>query len=86
MRSPSTAFQRLTANRTLPTLRYLFRVAIAKEAYKWCTINLKNMNLELYQEMALIQDIPEYEMYQGDIATPIDFIPHSTLPNDRGTL
>jgi hypothetical protein len=34
------------------------------------------MNIELYQEIALIQDIPEYEMYQGDIATAIDFIPH----------
>lgn len=34
------------------------------------------MNLELYQEIALIQDVPEYEMYQGDIATVIDFIPH----------
>ncbi|MDB9517011.1 DUF4926 domain-containing protein [Roseofilum reptotaenium CS-1145] len=34
------------------------------------------MNLELYQEIALIQDVPKYEMYQGDIATLIDFIPH----------
>ncbi|MDJ1170343.1 DUF4926 domain-containing protein [Roseofilum sp. BLCC_M154] len=34
------------------------------------------MSLELYQEIALIQDISEYGMYQGDIATLIDFIPH----------
>ena len=32
------------------------------------------MNLELYQEIALAQDVPEYKLYQGDIATPIDFI------------
>lgn len=36
------------------------------------------MNLELYQEIALTQDIPEYQLKQGDIAILIDFVPHPT--------
>ncbi|MBP0028422.1 DUF4926 domain-containing protein [Roseofilum reptotaenium CS-1145] len=35
------------------------------------------MNLEHYQEIFLLQDVPEYGIYQGDITTLIDFIPHS---------
>lgn len=34
------------------------------------------MNFELYQDIALIQDFPEYQLNQGDIATLIDFVPH----------
>ncbi|HEY9704061.1 MAG TPA: DUF4926 domain-containing protein [Allocoleopsis sp.] len=36
------------------------------------------MNLELYQEIALTRNIPEYQLKQGDIATLIDFVPHPT--------
>lgn len=36
------------------------------------------MNLELYQEIALSRDIPEYQLKQGDIATLIDFVDHPT--------
>jgi len=36
------------------------------------------MNLELYQEVALTCNIPEYQLKQGDIATLIDFVPHPT--------
>jgi Domain of unknown function (DUF4926) len=38
------------------------------------------MALELYQEVALTRDLPEYELRAGDIATLIDFVPH---PNDE---
>jgi hypothetical protein len=34
------------------------------------------MNFELYQDIALIKDFPEYQLNQGDIATLIDFVPH----------
>ena len=36
------------------------------------------MNLELYQEIALTRNIPEYQLKKGDIATLIDFVPHPT--------
>ncbi|MEC4988856.1 MAG: DUF4926 domain-containing protein [Oscillatoria sp. PMC 1068.18] len=36
------------------------------------------MNLELYQEIALTRNLPEYQLQQGDIATLIDFVPHPT--------
>jgi hypothetical protein len=35
------------------------------------------MNLELYQEIALSRDLPEYNLKTGDIATIVDFVPHS---------
>lgn len=34
------------------------------------------MDLELYQEVALTRNFPEYQLQQGDIATLIDFVPH----------
>ncbi|MCT7971896.1 DUF4926 domain-containing protein [Laspinema olomoucense] len=34
------------------------------------------MTLELYQEVALTCDLPEYNLRAGDIATLIDFVPH----------
>jgi hypothetical protein len=34
------------------------------------------MKLELYQEIALNRDFPEYNPRQGDMATPIDYVPH----------
>jgi hypothetical protein len=34
------------------------------------------MKLDLYQEIALNQDFPEYNLHRGDIATLIDYVPH----------
>ncbi|NJL54732.1 DUF4926 domain-containing protein [bacterium] len=34
------------------------------------------MSLELYQEVALTCDVPEYKLRAGDIATLVDFVPH----------
>lgn len=34
------------------------------------------MNIELYQEIALTHDIPQYQLKRGDIATLIDFVEH----------
>lgn len=34
------------------------------------------MTMELYQEMALTRDLPEYGLRAGDIATLVDFVPH----------
>jgi len=34
------------------------------------------MTLELYQEVALTRDLPEYELRVGDIVTLIDFVSH----------
>jgi hypothetical protein len=34
------------------------------------------MTLELYQEVALTRDLPEYELRAGDIATLVDFVSH----------
>jgi hypothetical protein len=34
------------------------------------------MAIELYQEVALTQDLPEYGLRTGDVATLIDFVPH----------
>ncbi len=34
------------------------------------------MTLELYQEVALTCDVPEYNLRAGDIATLVDFVPH----------
>jgi Domain of unknown function (DUF4926) len=36
------------------------------------------MALELYQEVALVRDVPEHHLRAGDIATLIDFISHPT--------
>ena len=36
------------------------------------------MHLELYQEVALTHDVPEYALYTGDIVTLIDFVDHPT--------
>jgi hypothetical protein len=34
------------------------------------------MTMELYQEVALTRDLPEYGLRAGDIATLVDFVPH----------
>jgi len=34
------------------------------------------MEIDLYQEIALKRDFPEYNLHQGDIATLIDYVPH----------
>jgi hypothetical protein len=34
------------------------------------------MSLELYSEVTLTQNIDEYNLQAGDIATLIDFVPH----------
>jgi Domain of unknown function (DUF4926) len=34
------------------------------------------MALELYQEVTLTRDLPEYDLKAGDIATLIDFVAH----------
>lgn len=34
------------------------------------------MTLELYQEVALTRDLPEYELRVGDVATLVDFVSH----------
>jgi hypothetical protein len=34
------------------------------------------MTLELYQEVALTRDLPEYDLRVGDIATLVDFVSH----------
>ena len=34
------------------------------------------MTIELYQEISLTRDLPEYELRAGDIATLVDFVDH----------
>jgi Domain of unknown function (DUF4926) len=34
------------------------------------------MTLELYQEVALVRDVPEHHLRAGDIVTLIDFVSH----------
>lgn len=34
------------------------------------------MTMELYQEVALTRDLPEYGLRAGDVAVLVDFIPH----------
>jgi hypothetical protein len=34
------------------------------------------MTMELYQEVSLTRDQPEYGLRAGDIATLVDFVPH----------
>jgi hypothetical protein len=34
------------------------------------------MTMELYQEVALTRDLPEYGLKIGDIAVLVDFVPH----------
>jgi hypothetical protein len=36
------------------------------------------MKLKLYQEVALNRDFPERNLYRGDIATLVDYVPHPT--------
>ena len=42
--------------------------------------------MELYQEIALTQDIPRYQLQKGDIATLIDFVPHPTGGEEGGVI
>ena len=34
------------------------------------------MTLELFQDVALTQNFPQYQLKSGDIATLLDFVPH----------
>lgn len=34
------------------------------------------MKLELYQEVVLMRDFPEENLYTGDVATLVDYVPH----------
>ena len=34
------------------------------------------MKLELFQEIALNRDFPDYNLHKGDMATLIDYVPH----------
>jgi hypothetical protein len=34
------------------------------------------MTMELYQEVALTRDLPEYGLRSGDVAMLVDFVPH----------
>jgi hypothetical protein len=34
------------------------------------------MTMELYQEVSLSRDLPEYGLRSGDIAMLVDFVPH----------
>lgn len=34
------------------------------------------MTMELYQEVALTRDLPEYGLRTGDVAMLVDFVPH----------
>jgi len=34
------------------------------------------MTMELYQEVALTRDLPEYGLRAGDVAVLVDFVPH----------
>jgi hypothetical protein len=36
------------------------------------------MTIELYQEVALTCDLPEYGLRSGDVAMLVDFVPHPT--------
>ncbi len=34
------------------------------------------MKIELYQRIALSQDLPEHRLRKGDVGTLVDFVPH----------
>lgn len=36
------------------------------------------MSLELYKQVALVRNIPDANLYQGDVAVLVDFINHPT--------
>ncbi|MCB0112204.1 MAG: DUF4926 domain-containing protein [Caldilineaceae bacterium] len=36
------------------------------------------MQLELYQEVVLLRDLPEQQLRKGDVATLVDYLPHPT--------
>ena len=40
------------------------------------------MKLELFQEVALARDFPQYQLCAGDLATIVDFVPHPTGGED----
>jgi len=39
------------------------------------------MNLELYQRVALTRDLPEHNLYQGDVATVVEHLPATEETN-----
>jgi len=36
------------------------------------------VEIELYEQIALRQDVPDYGLKQGDIATLVEYVPHPT--------
>jgi hypothetical protein len=44
------------------------------------------VRLELYQEIALNRGFPENNLYRGDIATLIDYVPHPTESEEGAVL
>jgi hypothetical protein len=40
------------------------------------------MNFELYQRVALKRDLPENQLKKDDVATLVDFVPHSSGGED----
>ena len=40
------------------------------------------MAIDLYQEVTLTQDLPEYQLRAGYLATVIDIVPHPTVGED----
>jgi len=39
------------------------------------------MNLELYQRVALTRDLPEHDLYKGDVATVVEHLPATEETN-----
>jgi hypothetical protein len=44
------------------------------------------MKLELYQEVVVTRDIPEENLYQGDVATLVDYVPHPASGEEGAVL
>jgi hypothetical protein len=44
------------------------------------------MTLELYKDVALLQDVPAHQLKAGDVATLIDFVPHPDNGEEGGVL
>jgi hypothetical protein len=40
------------------------------------------MKLELYQQVALLHDVPQHRLKKGDVATLVDYAPHPSGGED----
>jgi hypothetical protein len=40
------------------------------------------MKLELYQQVALLRDVPQHRLKKGDVATLVDYTPHPSGGED----